>query len=139
MEDRECDSPWQRHYYLRDCSPIIEMPIQSIILGGTLVQSDKLHVRGIAWAGASGLPVQSVQVRCGDSGTWHECELEPTSQNMPTWGWTRWSVMLGDRACREDTVVVRATDGVQQQPTQRHPEPSYLNNTYHRWRFASKT
>jgi hypothetical protein len=136
------------------------MPIQSFVLDAVNGAERVVDVRGVAWGGHGGLPVTSVEVRCGrgkgkenstqqsngheqqqhdtalrEWGTWHPCNVIAEGDGtLPKWSWTRWDArIVGDDVCLcEDAVVqVRCTDGVNVQPERIDGGMWYLNNSYH--------
>lgn len=127
----------QSHYYRgRDNQHLLEMPMQSVILSTTRqpagANETLVRLRGVAWAGASGLPVESVELRCGEEALWRRAALlKEGDGTLPKWSWTRWQYDTSDGACVDGPVRVRATDGVQVQPETLPPGTHYLNNQHH--------
>ncbi len=135
VEDAPCSSCWQAHYYRgQNSEHLLAMPMQSMILSATR-QDASVQLRGVAWAGASGRPVESVELRCGDEDLWRRAALVAEGDGtLPRWSWTRWLYETSDVACVSGPVRVRATDGVLVQPATLPPGTHYLNNSHHVWK-----
>ena len=128
LSDRPSSAPWNANYYKRaDGSEVQALPLQSIILQPTQHESvvpeadGTVAVQGVAYNGAGGAAIRTVEVTSDDGATWHQATLlydevlKDDTSGRPH-HWLRWSARvplgLAGSRLKEGACVVscRATD-----------------------------
>ena len=143
VSDSEVRSPWNEYYYKSvEKQSLLEMPIQSVILESDPRPKDNvLGLSGVAWAGHSGRQIENVQVSCDNGSSWTDAELTQhdfKDHAKKHWSWTRWAAALDLEQCeknKEAIAMVRAHDGIQQQPEQWEAKIPYLNNSIQKYKW----
>lgn len=107
-------------------------------------EGENVKFEGVAWSGKSGLKVKRVEMSCDNGNSWVEAKLEDSKhrdQAKRHWAWSKWTALLDFSHCnaqQEGVALVRAFDGVQQQPPLWDGSIPYMNNSYHSVNWKSK-
>lgn len=148
----EGDSPWNNYYYKNKSLPLQSdgtfpscqsLPINSLILSarwtrGDTDRTEAVTVSGIAYSGATGDPITSVEVS-GDMGqSWHAMNViespDAADASSRHWKWIQWRGTVPVSKQLNSEVCCRAFSqhGANGQPRISPQRGGYLYNGWHR-------
>lgn len=136
IREEECESCWQKGYYLNSSGQAIqEMPVQSFIISKAKKTNESTVVEGVAWGGGDGSGVSKVMVSADGGKCWTEACLrrETSGRNENSsrrWEWVHWHCEINQPV--DSTFMCKATNNSgEEQPEKPWNPKGYQYNGWH--------